>query len=97
MDIPKEIEEVFDTIINPRLSRDHGYATPVSFEDGVLTVRMGGACRGCMAVNGTLEHVIRKELTEHCPGLDVRQVEADDSVAPELWEMAQKLFRGEKL
>ncbi len=97
MDIPKEIIKVFDNVINPRLSADHGSAEPVSFADGVLTVRMGGACRGCLAVNGTLDHVIRKSLAEHCPGLGVRQVVADHSVDPELWELAQRILKGDRL
>ena len=83
MDIPKEIIKVFDNVINPRLSADHGSAEPVSFADGVLTVRM--------------DHVIRKSLAEHCPGLGVRQVVADDSVAPELWELAQRILKGDRL
>lgn len=97
MGVPKEIEEVFDAFINPRLAADRGCAEPIMFENGIVTIRMGGACRGCLAADHTLNHVILKELTERCSGLRIEKVVIDDSVSPELWEMAQKILKGEDI
>ncbi|WP_199512517.1 NifU family protein [Nucisporomicrobium flavum] len=44
----------------------------VDVHDGVVTVRMSGACHGCPAAGITLRHRLEDELRRRCPG--VRQV-----------------------
>ncbi|MEV4701868.1 NifU family protein [Actinoplanes sp. NPDC049316] len=46
----------------------------VDVHDGVVTVRMSGACNGCPAAGITLRHRLEDELRRRCPG--VRRVVA---------------------
>jgi Fe-S cluster biogenesis protein NfuA len=59
------------------LARSHGGAIElVSVEQGVVTVRMRGACHGCPAAALTLHARLERQLREVCP--DLREVRSDD-------------------
>jgi len=94
--IPIEIDHVFKAYINPELAKHGGNATPVDYSDEVVTIRMGGACRGCLSADKTVNEVIKKELQERCKDYPVKEVVISDEVHPELWEMAMKILNGEK-
>ena len=50
-------EMVIDVLekIRPYIQRDGGDVEFVSLQDGVVTVRMLGACADCMSINDTLK------------------------------------------
>ena len=51
-------------------ARSHGGAIElVGVHRGVVTVRLGGACRGCPASWLTLHQRLERELRRRCPGL----------------------------
>lgn len=55
------------------LARSHGGAIELeSVEDGVVTVRMRGACNGCPAAEVTLHARLERQLRESCP--QIREV-----------------------
>lgn len=55
------------------LARSHGGALALeSVQDGVVTVRMGGACSGCPAASVTLHARFERDLRAACP--DLREV-----------------------
>ncbi|MBX6388937.1 MAG: iron-sulfur cluster assembly accessory protein [Frankia sp.] len=58
--------------IRPYLQRDGGDATVVSVVDGVVSVRLTGACGGCSMASGTVTGVIERRLKELLP--EVRRV-----------------------
>lgn len=50
--------------VRPFLQRDGGDVEFVDFEDGVVKVRLQGACNGCPGAQMTLKAVIEKILKE---------------------------------
>ncbi len=71
MDI-KEIENKIKSILNkirPYLQHDGGDVEFVRFEDGIVYVRMKGACVGCASVDITLKEGIETILLEDVPGV----------------------------
>jgi Fe-S cluster biogenesis protein NfuA len=56
------------------LQQDGGDVELVSFEDGIVKVRLKGACAGCPMSQMTLANFVEKELKKAVP--EVKKVEA---------------------
>ena len=72
MNIEYTIEEQIIAVLNvirPYLNNDGGDIEFVRFEDGVVYVRMLGACAGCMSLDQTLNEGVREILVENIPGV----------------------------
>lgn len=68
----KEIISVIEKI-RPYMQRDGGDVEFVSFIDGIVYVRMHGACSDCLALDDTLKLGIEAMLLEEVEGvLEVR-------------------------
>lgn len=62
--------------IRPFLQRDGGDIEFLSFKDGIVYVKMHGACEGCSMIDTTLKETIEVILTEEVPGvIEVRSEE----------------------
>jgi len=61
-----KVEKVLDEI-RPMLIRDGGNVELVSIEDGVVKVRLQGACAGCPMSQMTLRNGIERVLKEKVP------------------------------
>ena len=58
------------------LQKDGGDVEFVKFEDGILYVKMAGACRDCMFANSDIKDLVEVVLLEEVPGvIEVRPVE----------------------
>ena len=55
--------------IRPMLQRDGGDVELVDVQDGIVTVRLKGACRGCPMSQMTLKSGIEKLLKKEVPGV----------------------------
>ncbi|SHJ28374.1 Fe-S cluster biogenesis protein NfuA, 4Fe-4S-binding domain [Dethiosulfatibacter aminovorans DSM 17477] len=55
--------------IRPILQRDGGDVEFVSVEDGVVKVKMQGACGGCPGALMTIKMIIERTLVEDVPGV----------------------------
>lgn len=86
-----KIREIIDTKINPALSEHMGGLEFRSYEDGVLSVRFTGACRGCYAADDTLNGIVRQVFAQEMP--EIRDVELDESIDPEMLDLARKLMK----
>lgn len=64
----KKIEDTLEKI-KPFLEREGGSCEFDSFEDGIVYIRMTGACEGCMYVNQDIEQGIEVILMEEVPGV----------------------------
>ncbi|TVP84868.1 MAG: NifU family protein [Acholeplasmataceae bacterium] len=64
-------EQVMSIIekVRPYLQRDGGDIEVVNIEDGIVYVRMLGACDGCIALDVTLKQGIETLLLENVPGV----------------------------
>ena len=55
--------------IRPQLQADGGDIEFVRYDEGVVYVRMLGACAGCMSLDQTLNEGVREILVENIPGV----------------------------
>lgn len=69
----EKVEEILDTI-RPALQADGGDVELVDVVDGVVKVRLQGACAGCPSAHITLQMGIEKTLKEKIP--EIKKVEA---------------------
>jgi Fe-S cluster biogenesis protein NfuA len=70
----EKIQEVIDTI-KPSLQADGGDVEFIDYVDGVVTVRLKGACAGCPMSQMTLKNGIERTLKQHVPEIiEVRSV-----------------------
>lgn len=75
-DIATQIKELLETRVRPAVAQDGGDITFDSFEDGIVYLRMQGACSGCPSSTATLKHGIENMLKYYVPEvLEVRSVE----------------------
>lgn len=59
--------------IRPVLQRDGGDVQFIGVEDGVVKVKLVGACHGCPGAQMTLKNVIERVIREEYP--DIKGVE----------------------
>ncbi|MDO9528029.1 MAG: NifU family protein [Syntrophales bacterium] len=64
----EKVEEVLNAI-RPSLQADGGNIEFVGIEDGVVQVRLLGACAGCPMSQMTLSNFVEKTLKEKVPGV----------------------------
>ena len=58
------------------LQKDGGDITFVSFQDGIVSVKMHGACEGCAYANADIKQLVEVILQEEVPGvIEVRLAE----------------------
>ena len=62
------VEEVLDKI-KPYLQRDGGDIELVDIQDGVVYVRLLGACIGCSSLDVTLKDGVEALILEYVPGI----------------------------
>ena len=64
-------EHVIDVLekIRPYIQRDGGDVEFESLEDGIVTVRMLGACADCLSNNDTLKDGIEALILDEVPGI----------------------------
>ena len=76
-DIVKQIKELLDTRVRPAVASDGGDIVFRGFRDGVVRLRMQGACSGCPSSRATLKHGVENMLRHYVPEVvAVEQVEA---------------------
>lgn len=69
------------------LQRDGGDCEYVSFKDGIVYVRMHGACNGCAYANNDLKELVEVVLQEEVPG--IVEVRLAEQQIP-LWGVAKR-------
>jgi Fe-S cluster biogenesis protein NfuA len=62
----EKVEQALDKI-RPSLQADGGDIELVSIDDGVVKVRLTGACHGCPMSQMTLHHGVKLNLKEMVP------------------------------
>jgi len=94
--VPAEIEDIFRKYINPMLAKHGGIAYPLTYENNVVTIRLGGACSGCLSAEETLSGLIKENLVKRCRNYVVEDVVISEDVDPEMWKMVQNILKREK-
>jgi Fe-S cluster biogenesis protein NfuA len=72
-DIENKIVEILEQYIRPAVEQDGGSIVFKSFNEGVVTVQMKGACSGCPSSTMTLKSGIEALLKRLLPD-DVKEV-----------------------
>lgn len=85
------IKKVIEEQVNPILGEHLGGAHLISYIDGVVTVKLTGACSSCPSAQLTTEDVVKSIIMGAIP--EVEDVVLDTSVSDELLEVARKLMR----
>ena len=71
-----QIQEILDTRVRPAVAMDGGDIVFDRFEEGIVYVRMQGACSGCPSSSATLKAGIENMLRHYVPEvLEVKAVE----------------------
>jgi len=68
VEMEKEVKRILEQI-RPYLNRDGGDLEFVKLEDGIVYIRMLGACVGCALIDTTLYDGIERILVERVPGV----------------------------
>ncbi len=63
----KQIKDLLETRVRPAVAMDGGDITFCSFESGVVTLQMKGACAGCPSSTATLKMGIENMLRHYIP------------------------------
>ncbi len=71
-EIVQQIKHLLDTRVRPAVAMDGGDIIFHSFDDGVVTLQMRGACAGCPSSTATLKMGIENMMRHYIP--DVREV-----------------------
>jgi Fe-S cluster biogenesis protein NfuA len=71
-EVVQTIKELLETRVRPAVANDGGDITFQGFRNGVVFLRMRGACAGCPSSTATLRHGIENLLKHFCP--DVQEV-----------------------
>ena len=69
-----QINELLDSRVRPAVARDGGDITYHGFREGIVYLRMQGACSGCPSSTATLKYGIQNLLKHYIP--EVESVEA---------------------
>ena len=68
MDLMDQVQEVLDKL-RPYLQRDGGDVQLVDVEEGIVKLRLMGACGSCPSSTITLKAGIERALVEEIPGI----------------------------
>ena len=62
-EIVRDIEKILEDYVQPSVQMHGGYVSLQSFDDGIATIFMSGACSGCAMSTATLKMGIENMLT----------------------------------
>ncbi len=86
----KQVEQELDACVRPTLGQHGGDVRVVSFEDGLLKLRMLGPCANCPSAVYENEELFEGELKRRIPELD--KVQIVTGVSDELIREAKALL-----
>ncbi|RWA16698.1 hypothetical protein MBRU_08205 [Mycolicibacterium brumae DSM 44177] len=66
-ELRRRVVELIERDVEPYAASHGGGITVESIDDGVLTVSMSGACKGCALGHKTLDDLVRETVTAHFP------------------------------
>ena len=77
-EIVRQIREILDTRVRPAVAQDGGDITFVKFDDGVVYLKMQGACAGCPSSTATLKMGVENLLKHYVPEVVAVEPIADE-------------------
>ena len=92
LNIDQEIIKAIDQDIKPVLNSHGGDLSIKSFEDGILTISLLGACKNCLSAQFTSEDLIKNTLIEKFPE-KIKDIRIYNDVDEDMWDFAKKILR----
>ena len=68
-DIVLKIQDLINTKVRPAVAQDGGDITFEGFKDGVVSLKLKGACAGCPSSTATLKSGIENMLKHYIPAV----------------------------
>jgi len=87
----RELEKIINEKIRPRLQSHDGDVQVIDVVDGIVRVKLTGACSGCPSADLTTKDFIEDELKKNFSW--VKEVRIINEVSEDLLEMARKILR----
>ena len=72
------VENIIETSINRRLAAHGGWLEVVEASEDEVLVRFRGTCRGCGAIDDTVQNIVAPSLRKELPGVRVSICEDAD-------------------
>lgn len=88
----EKIENILNNKIRPSLQSHGGDIEFMDYRDGVVIVRFIGQCSNCPSASLTTQYLVKENLMAELP--EIRDVELDERVSPELLEQARQILFG---
>ncbi|WZL74487.1 NifU family protein [Clostridiaceae bacterium 35-E11] len=85
-----KVNEVLKKKVRPHLYEHYGDIKLVAVEEGVVQVKLLGACKGCPSAKITIEEVVATALKNEIP--EVKEVVLVNEVSQDLIDMAKKIL-----
>ena len=84
-DLSEVIADIERTVnmIRPYIQADGGDVQLVDFQDGIVTVKMLGACAGCLMIDSTLTDGIQAILMDEVPEVKGVTMDTEYLMTPE--------------
>lgn len=86
-----QIRKVLKEKVDPVLAAHYGGAVLTGYEDGIVYVKLTGACASCPSAQSTIEDVVKTIVMENIQGL--KDVVLDTSISEDLLDMARKILK----
>lgn len=88
----EKIEAILDSKVRPSIKAHGGDVYVMGITNGIVTVKLTGQCQDCPSASLSTRYMIKECLMTEFP--EVKDVEIDNRVAPELLRQARKLLFG---
>lgn len=92
--IYKELEEILDAHVRPKLSEHQGGISIVDLRNNTLYVKLNGHCSGCPSAKYTMESLVKEEILAHTNCIE--DVRLHEEVSQELYDFAKEILRKRK-
>ena len=86
-----QIRKALKEKVDPVLAAHYGGAVLTGYEDGIVYVKLTGACASCPSAQSTIEDVVQTIVMENIQGL--KDVVLDTSISEDLLDMARKILK----
>ena len=94
-ELTEKVKKTLKEKVEPSLAEHFGGAEVTEItEDGIVYVKMTGACGSCPAAEEELSGVIRDILITKCP--EVTDVKLDRTISEELLDFARQILNKDK-
>lgn len=88
----EKIENILNKKIRPSLRSHGGDIEFIDYRDDIVIVRLIGQCSNCPSASLTTQYLVKENLMAELP--EIRDVELDERVSPELLDQARQILFG---